>query len=158
MDYQLNELEQQFADEYIVNGRNATKAYKHIRPNVKDTTAATKGLEWVRKSKISQYISDKTEARLNASNLNASHVIDRLIEMGFGHKQTGYSKRTDLISGEVVKEVEYETTPQREEQLKALELLGKSMAMWTDKQEISAKITPVFVDDIADIGSDLNDN
>lgn len=155
MDYQLNELEQQFADEYIVNGRNATQAYKHIRPNVKDTTAATKGLEWVRKSKISQFISDKTEARLNASNLTASHVIDRLIEMGFGHTQTGYSKRTDLLSGEVVKEVEYETTPQREEQIKALELLGKSMAMWTDNKNITGDVSVTFVDDI---GSDLNDN
>lgn len=158
MDYQLNELEQQFADEYIVNGRNATQAYKHIRPNVKDTTAATKGLEWVRKSKISLYIKDKTEARLNASNLTSDNIIDRLIDMGFGRTRKGYSKKTDLISGEVVKEIEYEHTAQDEEQIKALELLGKSMAMWTDKQEISAKITPVFVDDISDIGSDLHDN
>lgn len=154
-EYNLKPLERQFADEYIANGRNATQAYKHIRPKVKDTTAATKGREWVRKSEISRYISDKTVERLDASNLTAQDVLDELIKVGFGRPQKSYTKQYDILEDEVILEVEYTNTAKYEDRIKALELLGKSMTMWTDKQEISGDIAVTFVDDI---GSDPDDS
>lgn len=138
--YGLNVRERRFADEYIANGRNATKAYKSISPNAKDTTCASKGYEWIRKGEISAYIKNKTKERLNAASLTADDIIDELITIGFARPQKGYSKQTDLTSGEVLREVEYESTAQREEQIRALELLGKSMTMFTDKSEITANV------------------
>ena len=42
-----------------------------------------------------------------------------------------------------------------EDRLKALELLGKNLAMWTDKTEINANIAPVtIVDDIGVMDDD----
>lgn len=150
-EYELNPREQRFADEYIVNGRNATQAYKLISPNAKSTTCATKGLEMVRRESVGSYIKDKTIERLNASSLTAQDVIDQLIEVGFAKKRKGYSKQIDLQTDEVIQEIEYYNTAKAEDQLKALELLGKSMALFTDKQEINATVTPVFIDDISGV-------
>ena len=147
-EYGLNPRERRFADEYIANGRNATQAYKSISPNAKDTTCATQGLFFLRTPNISEYIKVKTKERLTAASLTADDIIDELITIGFARPQKGYSKQTDLTSGEVLKEVEYESTAQREEQIRALELLGKSMAIFTDKQEIEHLGQVSFVDDI----------
>ncbi|MDN6670671.1 MAG: terminase small subunit, partial [Staphylococcus equorum] len=35
------------------------------------------------------------------------------------------------------------------QRIKAAELLGKRYSMWTDKKEIRADVTPIFVDDIS---------
>ena len=148
-EYGLTPRERQFADEYIINGRNATQAYKKISPKAKDTTCRTNGAQWLAKTNISDYVKKKTRERLNANSLTADDVIDELIKIGFAKKQKGYSKQTDLITGEVLKEVQYETTAQREEQLKALELLGKSLALFTDKQEIEHIGQVSFIDDIS---------
>lgn len=148
-DYNLTPREQRFADEYIANGRNATQAYKKISPNAKDTTCAVNGLQTLRKTNVSQYIKDKTIERLDASSLTAQDVIDQLIEIGFAKARKGYNKQTDLQTNTVIQEVEYDSTAMPEEQLKALELLGKSLAMFTDKQQIDANVTPVFLDDIS---------
>lgn len=147
-EYGLTARERRFADEYIANGRNATQAYKSISPNAKDTTCASKGYEWIRKGEISAYIKSKTKERLNAASLTADDIIDELITIGFARPQKGYSKQTDLTSGEVLREVEYESTAQREEQIRALELLGKSMAIFTEKQELSGSLGVTIVDDV----------
>lgn len=152
--YGLTIKEQRFADEYIANGRNATQAYKVIQPNSGDANARARGSEWCAKRNISEYIADKTRERLKASNLTADDVIDELISMGFSLPQKGYSKQKNNITGELEKDIEYEFTTQGEDKIKALDLLGKSMALWTDKQQIDANIIPVFIDDI---GSDEDD-
>ena len=147
-EYNLTPREQRFADEYIANGRNATQAYKKISPNAKDTTCRTQGAVYLAKPNVSIYLKDKTVERLNASNLTAQDVIDQLIEVGFAKPRKGYSKHVDLQNNEVVQELEFHTTAKPEDQLKALELLGKSMALFTDKQEIEHSGAVQFVDDI----------
>ena len=147
-EYKLNAREQRFADEYISNGRNATQAYKTISPNAKATTCATKGLEMVRKESVAGYIKSKTRERLNASNLTAQDVLDELIAIGFAKPQKGVSKQFDRLNNEVVLDMEYENTAKHEDRLKALELLGKNLALFTDKQDVNLSGTVVFVDDV----------
>lgn len=146
--YRLTNREQRFADEYIANGRNATQAYKAISPNAKDTTCASKGYEWIRKGEIARYIRDKTKERLDASNLTAQDVLDELIEIGFGKAQKGISRVTDNQTGEVIKDLLFEANARTEDRLKALELIGKNLTMWTDKQEIEHSGNIIFVDDV----------
>lgn len=154
-EYGLTPRERRFADEYIANGRNATQAYKKISPNAKDTTCATKGLEMVRKQSVSDYIKMKTKERLDASSLRADNILDELIAIGFGQTQKGMNKQIDNVTGEVKKDLTYEMTAVTEDRLKALELLGKNLAMWTDKTEINANIAPVtIVDDIGVMDDD----
>jgi phage terminase small subunit len=147
-EYKLNAREQRFADEYISNGRNATQAYKTISPNAKATTCATKGLVMVRKESVAGYIKSKTRERLNASNLTAQDVLDELIAIGFAKPQKGVSKQFDRLNNEVVLDMEYENTAKHEDRLKALELLGKNLALFTDKQDVNLSGTVVFVDDV----------
>lgn len=147
-EYKLTVREQRFADEYISNGRNATQAYKVISPNAKDTTCAVQGLEYIRKPNISAYVKDKTRERLDASNLTAQDVLDELIAIGFAKPQKGVSKQFDRLNNEVVLDMEYENTAKHEDRLKALELLGKNLALFTDKQDVNLSGTVVFVDDV----------
>lgn len=42
--------------------------------------------------------------------------------------------------------------PTMSERIRAAELIGKRYAMWTDKQEVSGTVTPIFVDDISGDG------
>lgn len=147
-EYKLTVREQRFADEYISNGRNATQAYKTIQPNAKDTTCASNGARMLRNAKVSKYIEGKTRERLNASNLTAQDVIDELIAIGFAKPQKGVSKQYDRLNNEVVLDMEYENTAKHEDRLKALELLGKNLALFTDKQDVNLSGTVVFVDDV----------
>lgn len=147
-EYELKPRERRFADEYISNGRNATQAYRAISPNAKETTCATQGLVYLRKPNISEYIKDKTKERLNASNLTAQDVIDELIAIGFAKPQKGVSKQIDRLTNKVTVDIEYESTARHEDRLKALELLGKNLALFTDKAEIEHIGHVTFVDDI----------
>lgn len=147
-EYKLTAREQRFADEYISNGRNATQAYKKISPNAKDTTCRTQGAEYLAKPNISIYIKEKTRERLNASNLTAQDVIDELIAIGFAKPQKGVSKQYDRLNKELILDMEFENTAKYEERLKALELLGKNLALFTDKAEIEHIGHVTFVDDI----------
>lgn len=147
-EYKLTAREQRFADEYISNGRNATQAYKKISPNAKDTTCRTQGAEYLAKPNISIYIKEKTRERLNASNLTAQDVIDELIAIGFAKPQKGVSKQYDRLNEELILDMEFENTAKYEERLKALELLGKNLALFTDKAEIEHIGHVTFIDDI----------
>lgn len=147
-EYRLTPRERRFADEYIANGRNATQAYKVISPNAKDTTCASKGYEWIRKGEISEYIKIKTIERLDSASLRAEDVLNRLIDIGFGKLQKGSSKQIDNITGEVLKDIDYEYVFDNDNQVKALELLGKNLILWTDKQEIEHSGSITFVDDV----------
>ena len=146
--YGLTVRERRFADEYIANGRNATQAYKSISPNAKDTTCASKGYEWIRKGEVSEYIKTKTIERLDSANLMAEDVLNRLIEIAFGRIQKGSSKQIDNLTGEVLKDINYEYIFDNDNQVKALELLGKNMAMWTDKHEVNANVQTSKLDSI----------
>lgn len=154
-EYGLTPRERRFADEYISNGGNATAAYRAISPNAKETTCGTQGKEWKDKVHIRSYIAVKTKERLDASSLRADNILDELIAIGFGQTQTGKNKQIDNVTGEVKKDLTYEMTAVTEDRLKALELLGKNLAMWTDKTEINANIAPVtIVDDIGVMDDD----
>lgn len=97
----------------------------------------------VRKPNVSEYIKQKTKERLDASSLTADAVLDELISIGFNRMQKSYSKKVDLQTGETLKNIEYEATAMTEERIRALELLGKHMSMWTDKVDanVSSEIT-----------------
>ena len=145
----LNAREQRFADEYISNGRNATQAYKRIQPNSSDGNARARGAEWRAKRNISEYIADKTRERLDASNLTAQDVLDELIAIGFAKPQKGVSKQFDRLNNELVLDMEYESTAKPEDRLRALELLGKNLDLFTDRQDVTLNGAVSFIDDIS---------
>lgn len=136
MSLETNELtvkEQMFADEYLINGRNGTRAYQSINPNSTIQTCRTEGSRFLAKPNVSAYIKSKTLKQLSALNLEANDVINRLISIAFGETHTRVSKQVDNQTGEVIKDITHENQFDNDNQLKALELLGKYLALWTDR-------------------------
>ncbi|HEM4249650.1 TPA: terminase small subunit [Streptococcus suis] len=133
-----------FADEYIANKGNATDAAR--KAGYKQPQAI--GLENLEKPIIQKYIKSRTEPILEELKINGDDVIREIANIGFGRVQEGYSKKTNLITNEVESEIKYEHTADTENRLRALEILGRHLQLFTDKSEvqISGKVT--FVDDV----------
>lgn len=51
--------------------------------------------------------------------------------------------------GEGAQVIEEYMPPTTAERIRAAELIGKRYALFTDKQEVNANVTPIFVDDIS---------
>lgn len=74
----LTPVEIAFVNEYVKD-YNATRAYKAVKPNVKDETANSKGCTWVAKRSIAEAIRVRSEKRSVTSSRKHSkgNVLDR---------------------------------------------------------------------------------
>ena len=101
---------------------------------------------------ISNYIKLRTEPVLEKRWEKVDEVLEEIAKYAFKEKRESIFKKIDNQTGEVIEDVTIERTPKDEESLKALELLGKYLKLFTDKQEVELQGTVVFAneDDIAD--------
>lgn len=141
--------EKLFANEYVRNGRNGTRAALVVRPLRKYDTAKRYAFDTVHKPNVQAYINELIEERLEASKLSAGAVIDELIRVGFGGTIYDHSRQiNNLKDGEVIKDMSYERTAQVEDRLKALELLGKHMTLFDNKKQLDVSGTVNFIEDV----------
>lgn len=113
-----------FADEYLID-LNATRAYKAAYPKVKnDNTAAVSGSNLLRNTKVAEYIEERMAERTKRTEVTQDDVVKELATIGFA--------KTALVN-----EFEVKTN----DKLKALELLGRHLGMFTDKSEIKANVS-----------------
>lgn len=140
--------EKLFANEYVRNGRNGTRAAMVVRPLRKYDTAKRYAFDTVHKPNVQAYINDLIEERLEASKLSANAVIDELIRVGFGGTIYDHSKQIDNLRDEVVKDMSYERTAKVEDRIKALELLGKHMTLFDNKTQLDVSGTVNFIEDV----------
>ena len=117
----LNAKQNRFVEEYLVD-LNATKAA--IRAGYSERTAEVIGYENLRKPQIQEAIQAAIEKRSERTEITQDKVVAELGKVAFAeaHDYTD----ADLKYGN---------------KLKALELLGRHLGMFTDKQEISADTT-----------------
>lgn len=107
----LTDKQKAFADYYIIS-MNATDAYKRAYPNVKtDNAAASAGARLLRNVKIQEYINSNMQTRADATIATQDDILNKLTEIAFND---GYKTK---------------------DQLRALELLGKRYALWTERVE-----------------------
>jgi phage terminase small subunit len=107
----LTDKQKAFADYYIIS-MNATDAYKRAYPNVKtDNAAAVNGNKLLRNAKIQEYLSQNMQTRADATIATQDDILNKLTEIAFND---GYKTK---------------------DQLRALELLGKRYALWTERVE-----------------------
>lgn len=133
-----------FADEYIANKGNATDAARKAGYRV--PTAS--GKENLQKPLIQEYIKLRTEPILEDLKISGDDVIREIANIGFGKIQESYSKKTNLLTDEVESEMRYEHTADTENRLRALEILGRHLQLFTDKSEVQLSGTITFVDDV----------
>lgn len=135
----LTKKQQIFADEYIVNGGNATQAA--IKAGYSKKTANRIASENLSKLVIQEYITNKTEPIDKKRSVSADDALDRLISIWQGAVITSHSKQIDHLDGDaVIKDMTYEFTPDLDSTIKALDLYLKYKSLLSQAQIQKAEI------------------
>lgn len=164
----LTDKQQCFVDEYLID-LNATQAA--IRAGYSAKTADRIGPELLGKTCVSEAISKKMAARSRRTGVNAERVVLELAKVAFA-KMTDIvdskgrikedASPDDLACIESIKykesDNEYGGSVEREvkiaSKLKALELLGKHLGMWSDKFNVTVEKSEKLDDIISQLGGE----
>ena len=155
----MTEKQKKFADEYLID-LNATRAYKAAYKSVKNDNSAMAGASrMLRNVKVVAYIEEKMAERSERTEIKQDDVVKELAKIGFAQitdyvevqNINGFEKviirPTDEIEKEKIgaiagiKEGRNGIEIKMNDKVKALELLGKHLGMFTEKQEIKAQIS-----------------
>lgn len=134
----LTEKQKRFADYYIETG-NATESA--IRAGYSKKTAKEMGHENLTKPHLREYIDKRLEEMAEKRIMNAEEAMQLLTAIARNEE-----KEEVVLFGEGGSVIE-EKGISAKDRLKAIELIGKRYAMWTEKQQVE-NITPVFVEDV----------
>lgn len=124
----LNKRHQKFAQEYLKDF-NATRAYKAIYKTRNDKTAASNGAKLLRNAKVQEYLSEVIHQTKLQDIMQIDEVLTKLSEIARGAPRDKVFKRTifdhDKNKDEVIIDSVTTSQPEDEDQLKALELMGR---------------------------------
>ena len=153
----LTDNQQAFCDEYLID-RNATRAYKAAYPRIKnDNTASTAGTRLLRNVRVSAYIAAQEAALHDASIASATEVRQFLTSVMRGEA----TEQVPLFIMRGIQELS-EAPAGMNSRIRAAELLGKVMGLFTDQVNVSVAAMPkitvcqdgsAWVDEAASTGS-----
>ena len=161
----LTKKQKIFVDEYLID-LNATQAA--IRAGYSTETAAVIGCENLIKPNIKSSIDKALAERSKRTGVNADRIILELAKIAFVNPTDVINMDEATVKGDAnrddtaaISSVKVKTIPtedgnitEREvktyDKIKALELLGKHMGMFTDKFKIEGVIPVVIHDDLND--------
>ena len=133
--------EKLFVHEYLIDKRGKDAA---IRAGYSERTAVKIAAELLQKPHIRGWIDEQLAKRTEKLGVTADKVINELAELGFLRRDevlaAGRSPDDDLPPP-----VTLNSTMRMTDKIKALELLGKNLKMWTDKVETNESQRPVVV-------------
>jgi phage terminase small subunit len=161
----LNDMQKRFAREYIVD-LNATQAA--IRAGYSENTAYSQGQRLLKNVEIQAQIQKAMDKRAERTEITADKVLQKLAQIAFSDTKdfiewktervvidrdendkpiTDYTtildlKEMDQVDGSLITKLKmgrYGIEFERQDPLKALELLGKHLKLFTDKVEMDAK-------------------
>lgn len=128
MKEKLTVKQEAFCREYIKSG-NATESYKLAGYSVKsDNAAGVEGHKLLRNPKIQKRLKDRMQEISDKSIVKEVEILEILSRIARGTEVITEVEVT--LQGE---KVEVDRAPSIPNRIKALELLGKRYAMWTDK-------------------------
>lgn len=164
----LTDKQQRFVDEYLID-LNATQAA--IRAGYSAKTADQQGSRMLANVKVKQAVAEKQAQRSKRTGVNQDRVVLELAKVAF-------AKMTDIVdsNGRIKEDAspddlaciesikfkesdnEYGGSIEREvkiaSKLKALELLGKHLGMWSDKFNVTVEKSEKLDDIIAQLGGE----
>lgn len=124
----LNEKHKKFAQEYLKDF-NATRAYKAVYSTKNDKTAATNGGKLLRNAEVQRYLSEVIHQTKLKDIMQIDEVLAKISEIARGKPRDKVFKRTSYDHKNGKTEIEFDTVttsqPEDEDQLKALELMGR---------------------------------
>lgn len=147
----LTEKQKRFCDEYLID-LNATQAA--IRAGYSEKAAKETGCENLTKPNIQDFLSERLKDREKRTEITQDRVLKELSKIGF-LDATGFVKiqngrvfieSTDNLSPDQkaaiagIKETQMGIEVKLHDKLKALELIGRHLGMFTDKVEHSGGI------------------
>ncbi|QDQ01166.1 terminase small subunit [Lysinibacillus fusiformis] len=141
----LNPKQQAFADYYIELGNVEQAA---IKAGYSKAYARGNAHKLVANVSIKKYIEKRMEELKSERVADQQEIMEYLTSIMRG-EQTEETLRGIGEGAQTIDDIDVSA----KDRIKAAEMLGKRFAMWTDKQEINANITPVFVDDIGGEGN-----
>lgn len=134
---ELNHKQKLFANEYIKNGQNATQAYIQAGYSPKnENVAAVEGSKLLRKPNVSAYIDTELKKIEEKAILSRDEIL-RLLAQGARGEMKEQKPMFNPIKGSF-DTVDVDIVPR--DRMKALELAGKTMSLFTDKLDISGDI------------------
>lgn len=164
----LTDKQQRFVDEYLID-LNATQAA--IRAGYSAKTADQQGSRMLANVKVKQAVAEKQAQRSKRTGVNQDRVVLELAKVAF-------AKMTDIVdsNGRIKEDAspddlaciesikykesdnEYGGSIEREvkiaSKLKALELLGKHLGMWSDKFNVTVEKSEKLDDIISQLGGE----
>ena len=161
----LRPRQQAFVDEYLID-LNATQAA--IRAGYSVKNAGKIGPELLGKTRIKDAIDKAMAERSRRTGITQDRVLQELAKIAFVNATDVINMDEATIRGDANREdtaaiasVKVKTIPGEEgdiverevkmcDKLKALELLGKHLGMFTDKLNLNAEMMVKIVDDIND--------
>lgn len=164
----LTDKQQCFVDEYLID-LNATQAA--IRAGYSAKTADQQGSRMLANVKVKQAVAEKQAQRSKRTGVNQDRVVLELAKVAFA-KMTDIvdskgrikedASPDDLACIESIKykesDNEYGGSVEREvkiaSKLKALELLGKHLGMWSDKFNVTVEKSEKLDDIISQLGGE----
>ena len=164
----LTDKQQRFVDEYLID-LNATQAA--IRAGYSAKTADQQGSRMLANVKVKQAVAEKQAQRSKRTGVNQDRVVLELAKVAFAKitdivDSNGRIKEDaspdDLACIESIKykesDNEYGRSVEREvkiaSKLKALELLGKHLGMWSDKFNVTVEKSEKLDDIISQLGGE----
>lgn len=166
----LTDKQQCFVDEYLID-LNATQAA--IRAGYSAKTADQQGSRMLANVKVKQAIAERMAERSRRTGVNQDRVVIELAKIAFVNISDLVDTDTATILPTARKEdlaciesVKYKQMPtksgdmgvEREvkiaSKLKALELLGKHLGMWSDKFNVTVEKSEKLDDIIAQLGGE----
>lgn len=142
----LTAKQQRFVDEYLIDC-NATQAA--IRAGYSTESAKVIGCENLTKPNIAEAIQKRMSEKEQESIMSQDEVLKHLTSIGRGEPQEYSSENTKSKNGVETTTISTgSSTPQTEERLRAIELIGKRYGMFTDKLQAEVTESVQFVDDI----------
>lgn len=124
----LTNKQKRFVEEYLID-MNATQAA--IRATYSEKTAYSIGIENLKKPEIQEALQEAMQKRSDRTQITQDRVLEELAKVGF-------KKAADYADAEL----------KYGNKIKALELLGKHLGMFMDKQPDSQNSEVTIIDDV----------
>ncbi|KJE27341.1 terminase small subunit [Geobacillus kaustophilus] len=162
----LNEKQKRFADEYLID-LNATQAA--IRAGYSPRSAAEQASRLLKNAKVRAYIDERMAELSRRTGVNQERILRELARIAFVNapdliNMEDATIREDATVDDMaaIASVRVKIIPtengqgiEREirlaDKIRALDLLGKRFAMWTERQQVDANFGVQIIDDVGGI-------